>query len=135
MTIHERAKDFQPEVVVCDWNLGGESGFETAKRPRKDAGANPSLLIVVRGAAQRATLAMTDIFSRWFELARGSIKLDAMDVPAFWRGCSGSGAPHVQAAHARSLGAAQGGDIGRRRAPHSSPTSRRNCAPTFGAAK
>ena len=40
-----RAKDFQPEVVVCDLNLGGESGFETAKRLRRDAGANPPLLI------------------------------------------------------------------------------------------
>ena len=47
----QRAKAFRPEVVVCDLNLPGQSGFETAKRLRKDTGADPPLLIGVTADA------------------------------------------------------------------------------------
>ena len=50
----QRVKDFQPKIVVCDLNLGGESGFETAKRLRKDAGANPPRFIGITADATAA---------------------------------------------------------------------------------
>lgn len=47
----KKAKEYAPDVIICDIGLPGISGYETARRIRKDAGLKDAFLVALTGYA------------------------------------------------------------------------------------
>jgi CheY-like chemotaxis protein len=48
----ERVVELRPDVVLLDISLGNESGFELARRLRRDAGLAPSRMILISAQSE-----------------------------------------------------------------------------------
>jgi DNA-binding NarL/FixJ family response regulator len=48
----QRAEQLRPDVALLDINLGGESGFELARRLHREVGLAPSRMILISTHAQ-----------------------------------------------------------------------------------
>jgi DNA-binding NarL/FixJ family response regulator len=49
----QRVEELEPDVTLLDIDLGGESGFDVARRLHREAGAEPSRVILISTHAEQ----------------------------------------------------------------------------------